>query len=302
MGLGDAGSGIWAAIGSTLAHGAADAVQPELASLAGSVGTTAGAQHASPADVAGAALNGLATRGALAVPGVIEGMTPAGRTQALLDQYNALTPDGQEQAGHHAAAADAVDQVRRDAVPGRRLVPDAVLATTAANRMAGRVNDLARSLDQQGVLENDGRATINEAMQAAGSPNVALTQDHIAAVRGLGLDEGTTKAITDAAQQVNILSDPGFAVRPRGPLEDTARAVAGPMIGGAVGSIFGPHGSLAKAASGAAVKPPGHDYPVGMPPERSRWRVQCLMGLCGLDGRSAGVESLSEPMIRSKHG
>lgn len=263
IGLGGLGTGAKAAIGATVRHGLADAAQPELGALAGSLGTDQGAQHATTADMGASALTGLATRAGMGVPDVARGAvkavqarTPEGRRAAAEGRWEGLTPEAQDQARQQAAAIDAVRQVQREAV-SLDPVPDAVAANTAADVRALQVTRLAETMDRQGVLPETGKQAIREAVRAAQDPATALTSEHLDGVRALGLDAETTGRITDTLAQVNMLTSPDFTVAPKGPVEGVLRSSGPGVVGAVLGSLGGPTGTVMGAVAGHMLKPAG---------------------------------------------
>ena len=258
VGLGGGGAGIVGAVGAALKHAGADALQPELASLAGSVGTTAGTQNASAADVAASALTGTFIRGALGAPAIAEGVrrvaTPAGRADAAADQFNAMSPDQQQQATALAGAAQDVAGAQGDTTGPAPATPQ-MAAKTAAVRYAARVSDLANTLDKQGVLPEDGVGVIRDATKAALDPNTLLTQGHLDDIGALGLDPTTTGLLGSALQRINTLTAPDLATTSPGAVERFARGPAGSVIGGALGAATGLHGAALGAMTGHLLRP-----------------------------------------------
>ncbi len=258
IGLGGGGAGIGGAVGATLRHAAADAAQPELASLAGSVGTNAGTQNASASDIAASVLTGIGVRGALGVPAMAEGVrrvtTPAGRADAATDALAAMTPDQRQQATALAGAAQDVNGAQGDTTgPAPATAQQA--AKTAAVRYATRVSDLANTLDKQGVLPDDGVDTIKTATKAALDPGALLTQGHLDDIGALGLDPTTTDLLGTALKRINTLTAPDFVATSAGPVEGFARGHAASVLGGALGSVSGLHGAVLGALSGNILRP-----------------------------------------------
>ena len=257
-GLGGGGAGIGGAVGAALKHAGADALQPELASLAGSVGTTAGPQNASASDMAASALTGLGVRGAMGVPAIAEGVrrvaTPAGRADAATDVYGAMTPDQQGQSATLAGAAQDVAAAKGDTA-GPAPATSQQAARSAAVGYAARVGDLANELDKQGVLPDDGVATIRTATKAALDPNALLTQGHLDDIGALGLDPQTTGLIGTALQRINTLTAPDLTTTSTGPVEGFMRGPAASVLGGALGSVSGLHGAALGAMTGQVLRP-----------------------------------------------
>jgi hypothetical protein len=257
LGLGGLGGGAGQALKGMAVHTAADAAQPELASLAGSVGTAAGTQNASVPDMAAAGLTGMATRGALAAPAMARGaygLTPAGQRGALADQFNAMNPDQQSQVANTAAAGNLLASVRGDAVPMPSKPTDPAVARAAGDLLDKRIGGLVDSLDRQGLVANT--TPITDAWKAAADPGRPLLNQHLDALDGLGMDPTTTQTIKDTLTQRAMVGAAGVDPAPPSTLGAIGGAVSRVIGSGLHAAIPGPlavAGNMALRPIGAAL-------------------------------------------------
>ena len=228
-----------------LANAAADAGQNAGQQLATTAGTRDGAQ-VDPASLASSALLGAAGRAGMAGVGTAAGMaSPGARDAALAGRWADMDPAEQARASAQTGAAAALQQAMADA-PG---ATPAQAARTASANLAGGVAGLRDRLVQQGALDRDGAGVIGSALQAARSPNMALTGDHVRAVEGLGLDDPTTSALTSGLMHLDALTSPD-ALATSGPLQSIGGAT-GHALGHVVG--LGPVGGVIGSRIGGAV-------------------------------------------------
>ena len=262
-----------------LGNGAADAGQSIGQQLATTIGTSDGAS-VDPGQVAGMAVAGAAGRAGMAGIGTAAGMaSPAAREAALAGRWANLDPAEQARASAQAGAATALQQAMQDA-PG---VSPAAAARTAAANLAGGVDGLTNRLVQQGALDRDGAGVIGSALQAARSPTMALTGDHVRAVEGLGLDEPTTSALTAGLMHLDALASPD-ALATSGPLQSIVGA-SGHALGHAIGMgpVAGAIGSRIGGAVGGGLGSVG-DAALGLGPPallRDGARVSAMMDAAG---------------------
>lgn len=265
---GVAGAGAAGAVGSVglgsgwpgwalASHTAADAAEPELNALAGSVGTVRGTQNASPADIAAGALTGAATRGAMAVPALasttLSSLSPVARQATLRAAYAGLGDTAQQNARVTAAAGQAL-RAASTAADGTTLsTPDA--ANAAIGSTSSGVLQLIGALGKQGVIGGDEGKTIGTALRAAASSTENLTPQHLQDIAALQLDQPTHEALTGALQVINKLSGATSAQAP-GPVQGALEAASGPIGGALLGGLEGGgSGAVAGAMLGHVVRP-----------------------------------------------
>ncbi len=228
-----------------LANAAADAGQNAGQQLATTAGTRDGAQ-VDPASLASSAILGAAGRAGLAGVGTAASLaSPAAREAALAGRWADMSPAEQARASAQSGAATALQQAMQDA-PG---ATPAQAARTAAANLAGGVAGLSDRLVAQGALDRNGAGVIGSALQAARSPGMALTGDHIRAVEGLGLDDPTTAALSTGLLHLDALTSPD-ALATSGPLQAIGGAT-GHALGHVVG--LGPVGGAITSRIGGAV-------------------------------------------------
>lgn len=228
-----------------LANAAADAGQTAGQQLATTAGTRDGAQ-VDPAALASSAILGAAGRAGMAGIGTASAMaSPAAREAALAGQWADMDPAAQARASAQAGAATALQQAMQDASGASA----AQAARTAAANLAGGVSGLSDRLVSQGALDRDGAGVIGAALQAARSPGMVLTGDHVRAVEGLGLDDPTTSALTAGLMHLDALTSP-TALATSGPLQSIGGAT-GHALGHVVG--LGPVGGIVGSRIGGAV-------------------------------------------------
>ena len=163
-----------------------------------------------------------------------------------------LTPDAQQQVQDQATAG-AMLKAAQTGATGTTL--SAKLAARAATGQAvDQVGSLADNLQQQGLIDQQGKGTLTDAIAAAADPKQVLTGDHLASVAGLGLDPELTSAIGGAMRSTDILSRVGIDTP--GPVEATLQAAGVPLAGAALGAIgAGHHGAVVGSLVGSLVKP-----------------------------------------------
>ncbi len=254
--VGTAGAGLKGALMSTAAHATADAVMPQAGAMAGSVGTSAGARLASGSDSAAAALEGLAGRAAMAAPGLAASYTPSARSAALASRYAALTPDEQQMAQNTVAAHAALNDAAAATVGTPSFANARPAAMTASDAIHANVARLVGTLSQQGIIDGSDAQVIGQAMRAARSPGLALTQDHLDDIDGLGLQDSDATALKNAAVQMNLLADPASLKASVGPFQGVAHVLGGHWGGALAGTLIGgPAGATAGYVAGAAIRP-----------------------------------------------
>ena len=311
-----AGAGLKGAMLSSAAHAAADAAMPQAASLAGSVGTQAGAQLAPASDSTAAALTGLASRGAMSTPEVVNAalrLTPGGRNAALADRYAGMTPEQQQQVANVAGAYKAMQDVTANAIGTTAASPRAAAATASDNMQTGAAQ-LTAKLMQSGLIGQPESDTIGNAINAARSPSKVLTQDHLTAMDGLGLPQEDAAALKNAAVQMQLLSDPDTLNAASGPFRTIAEAMGGHVGGAIVGGLLtgGLHGAGAGYLLGSAVRPVTRstlgslggalDDAIGSsksPLQRSADDGQALLNAAGVQVPSA-TDDLAAAVLRSR--
>lgn len=257
LGLGGVGSGLAGALKQAALRAGADGAQPELSSLAGSVGTQKGAQDASGYDMAAAALTGAVTRGALEAPSAaratVDALSPAARQAALRSQFAAMSPDAQQATATTAAAGAALRDAQAPGLNGATLSP-ADAARAAIVKLSGGVSKLSGSLADEGMIDDGDRGTITDALRAAQSPTYNLTSDHLDAIKALGLDPASHEALTGALRTIDRLA-PTTKPQGPGPIQGAFEEASGPVAGAVVGGLGGGvPGAIAGAVLGRATR------------------------------------------------
>ena len=264
-GLGNVGSSALdgvirsAAARAAILHGAADAGVAAGQGLASTAGTQAGAQ-VDPASIGAQAILGASTRAALSGAGAIgdrlDGTTAANAKAAQAASFNALDPSGQADVVNRAAALAAFRGTQGAATDTITPTAATIAARTTTRDLSQGIGQLAAALKGQGIIDSDGVATIGRALGEARNSQGALTQDHLDAIDGLGLDPNTGQVLKSTLGQIDLLSDAGIAKRGTGPIEGAARALGGEAAGGVIGTIGGgPIGAGVGIVAGHVIKP-----------------------------------------------
>ena len=264
-GLGNVGSSALdgvirsAAARAAILHGAADAGVAAGQGLASTAGTQAGAQ-VDPASIGAQAILGASTRAALSGAGAIgdrlDGTTAANAKAAQAASFNALDPSGQADVVNRAAALAALKGTQGASTDTITPTAATIAARTTTRDLSQGIGQLAAALKGQGIIDSDGVATIGRALGEARNSQGALTQDHLDAIDGLGLDPNTGQVLKSTLGQIDLLSDAGIAKRGTGPIEGAARALGGEAAGGVIGTLGGgPIGAGVGIVAGHVLKP-----------------------------------------------
>ena len=264
-GLGNVGSSALdgvirsAAARAAILHGAADAGVAAGQGLASTAGTQAGAQ-VDPASIGAQAILGASTRAALSGAGAIgdrlDGTTAANAKAAQAASFNALDPSGQADVVNRAAALAALRGTQGAATDTITPTAATIAARATTRDLSQGIGQLAAALKGQGIIDSDGVATIGRALGEARNSQGALTQDHLDAIDGLGLDPNTGQVLKSTLGQIDLLSDAGIAKRGTGPIEGAARALGGEAAGGVIGTLGGgPIGAGVGIVAGHVLKP-----------------------------------------------
>ena len=163
---------------------------------------------------------------------------------------------GQADVVNRAAALAALKGTQGAATDTITPTAATIAARTTTRDLSQGIGQLAAALKGQGIIDSDGVATIGRALGEARNSQSALTQDHLDAIDGLGLDPDTGQVLKSTLGQIDLLSDAGIAKRGTGPIEGAARALGGEAAGGVIGTIGGgPIGAGVGIVAGHVLKP-----------------------------------------------